>query len=355
MAVRWAGDSGAALGLCLTWVVLVWLAARGTLPASAAGAAIVGVRSGAGSLDAWVRAGAQLFRTALYLEDWAGFLRRAGGLRAVRGSAEVTQGGPEAIRLREVSFAYPGAGSPALRGVELELRRGEVVALVGENGSGKTTLSKLITGMYLPSSGSVCWDDLDLAAADPQQVWQQVGVVPQQYTRWPMSLRENITLGQDERHGADEAEDVMRTAAESAGAAELVQLLPHGWETLLARSWWGGHDLSGGQWQRIAIARAFYRNAPVLVLDEPTAALDARAEHHVFQRLRRLAAGRTTVFVTHRLANVRLADRIVVLEGGRIVEEGDFDSLLAAGGLFAELYKLQQDDPVASPEGGLTS
>ncbi|EPH45314.1 hypothetical protein STRAU_1579 [Streptomyces aurantiacus JA 4570] len=346
MTVRWLGDGGAALGLCLTWAALLWFAVEGVLPAAAVGAAVVGVRSCAGALDAWVRAGAQLFRTALYLEDWAGFLRRAAELRAVRGPAVVGPGGPDVIRARQVSFTYPGAAAPAVHGVDVALRRGEVVALVGENGSGKTTLSKLLTGLYLPGTGSVSWDGVDLVGADPRRVWQQVGVVPQQYTRWPMTLRDNITLGQD--RGGREAEHAVAAAAEAAGARQLADALPDGWQTLLARSWWGGQDLSGGQWQRIAIARAFFRNAPVLVLDEPTSALDARAEHHVFQRLRRLAAGRTTVFVTHRLANVRLADRIIVLESGRIVEEGDFDSLLAAGGLFAELYKLQQDDPVAS-------
>ncbi|MGW6569807.1 ABC transporter ATP-binding protein [Streptomyces sp. NPDC054975] len=346
LGVRWAGDAGAAVGLCATWATLLWLAVQGVLPAAAAGAAIVGVRACSTALDAGVRAGAQLFRTALYLEDWASFLRRTDRQRALRGPAIVASGGPEVIRARDVSFTYPGADAPALHGITMELRRGEVVALVGENGSGKTTLSKLITGMYLPDGGTVSWDDHDLAHSDPQQVWQHVGVVPQHYTRWPMSLRENITLGQD--HRADNTDSAVATAAEAAGAAGLPRRLPDGWNTLLARSWWGGHDLSGGQWQRIAIARAFYRNAPVLVLDEPTAALDARAEHHVFQRLRHLATGRTTVFVTHRLANVRLADRIIVLEHGRIVEEGDFDSLINTGGLFAELYKLQQDEPATT-------
>ncbi|MET9734586.1 ATP-binding cassette domain-containing protein [Streptomyces sp. NPDC006458] len=349
MRVRWLGDGGAALGLGLTWAVLLWLAVDGVLPAAAAGAAVVGVRACAGALDAWVRAGAQLFRTALYLEDWTGFVRRARALRAVRGPARVADSGPGKIRLAGVGFTYPGTAVPALEGVDLVLRRGEVVALVGENGSGKTTLSKLICGLYLAGEGTVCWDGVDLAEADPARVWRQVGVVPQHFTRWPMSLCDNITLGEQERLAVSQdtgVDPAVVAAAEAAGAAELAHKLPDGWQTLLARSWWGGHDLSGGQWQRIAIARAFYRDPNVLVLDEPTSALDARGEHRVFQQLRRLAAGRTTVFVTHRLANVRLADRIVVLHGGRIVEEGDFDTLITAGGLFAELYKLQQDDPV---------
>ena len=347
LRVRALGDAGAALGLSVTWGMLLWLVASGVLPAAAAGAAVVGMRACSTALDGWVRAGAQLFRTALYLKDWTAFLQRAAQLRAVRGSAAVAPGGPGAIRAAEVSFTYPGAAAPALCGVNVEIRRGEVVALVGENGSGKTTLSKLLTGLYLPSEGMVSWDGVDLAGTDPRGVWGSVGVVPQQYTRWPMSLRDNITLGQGARVGVESQDAAVVSAAEAAGAAELADRLPDGWATSLARSWWGGHDLSGGQWQRIAIARAFFRDAPMLVLDEPTAALDARAEHHVFQRLRHLAAGRTTVFVTHRLANVRLADRILVLEGGRVVEDGDFNSLVTAGGVFTELYKLQQDAPAS--------
>lgn len=238
----------------------------------------------------------------------------------------------------EVGFVYPGNDQPALNGIDLKLHRGEVVAVVGENASGNTTLANLLAGLYLPTTGAVSWDGHDLATCDAHSVWSNLGRVPQNFTRWPMTARDNITLGRQTEPGDASVLD----AAQAAGAADVIDRLPDGLDTLLARSRWGGHDLSGGQWQRLAIARAFHRNAPVLILAEPTSALDARAEHHVFERLKTLANGRTTVSVTHRLVNTRLADRIIVLDRGQVVEERDFASLVSAGGVFADLYQLQQ-------------
>ncbi|MFI6415321.1 ATP-binding cassette domain-containing protein [Streptomyces sp. NPDC050585] len=179
------------------------------------------------------------------------------------------------------------------------IRKGEVIALIGENGSGKTTLSKLLTGLFLPTAGTVSWDAHKLADCDIDTVLRQVAVVSQDYTRWPLAARENLTLGQPRPEG----DSAVHAAAEAAGADSVIAGLPHGLDTSLARSWWGGHDVSGGQWQRLAVARAFHRDAHVLILDEPTAALDARAEHHILTRLRALASGRTTVYITHRLVN----------------------------------------------------
>ncbi|MFD3997170.1 ATP-binding cassette domain-containing protein [Streptomyces sp. NPDC058583] len=237
----------------------------------------------------------------------------------------------------EATFTYPGSNRPALHSISLDLERGEVIALVGENGSGKTTLAKLLTGLYLPTSGYVRWDGIDLATADPATMYPHIGLVPQDYTRWPLDARANIHLGQPRPEG----DPAIHAAAEASGADAVIAQLPDGLDTSLARSWWGGHDLSGGQWQRIAIARAFHRNAPVLVMDEPTAALDARAEHRIFTRLKRLAADRATLFITHRLANARLADRIVVLEGGRIIESGTYKELVGRG-TDSEFYRLLQ-------------
>jgi ABC-type sugar transport system ATPase subunit len=162
-----------------------------------------------------------------------------------------------------------------------------------------------------------------------------VALVPQDYTRWPLAARENITLGQP----GVEGDSAVHAAAEAAGADTVIAALPHGLDTSLARSWWGGHDLSGGQWQRIAVARAFHRDAPVLVMDEPTAALDARAEHRIYMRLRALAEGRATVFVTHRLANTRLTDRIIVLDQGRISGMGTYEELIDQARGFFEMLK----------------
>ncbi|MYS95958.1 ABC transporter ATP-binding protein [Streptomyces avermitilis] len=274
----------------------------------------------------------------MFLDDWTVFLRTAHGLRTHRGTTLAPAKGPTAISARNVTYTYPGTAVPALAGVDLELKRGEVVALVGENGSGKTTLAHLLTGLYLPDHGTVEWDQVDLATADPQSVWKSVAMVPQDYTRWPLTCRENITLGMP----SDEGDAAVLRAAEEAGAMAVVAHLPDGLDTSLARSWWGGHDLSGGQWQRIALARAFHKDAPVLILDEPTSALDARIEHQVFSRLRELSAGRTALFITHRLANARVADKVIVLEKGAVAESGTYDELLRIDGLFAELHRMQE-------------
>ncbi|MFE0174573.1 ATP-binding cassette domain-containing protein [Streptomyces sp. NPDC059002] len=332
-----AGVSG--LMLAVTWAALGWLAAGGRLDLALAATAVVAVRTCTGALTSLVLAAARLFRTSLYLEDWQGFLRRAEALRAVRGAREVPDGAPAEIRAEHVSYTYPGATSPAVDGVSLTLRRGELVALVGENGSGKTTLSALLTGLRIASTGTVSWDGVDLADADPQSVWAKVGLVPQDFTRWPMDLRANIHLGQP-RSGSDA---LLLDAARAAGADSVIARAPHGLDTLVAGSHWGGTDLSGGQWQRIAVARAFYRNAAMLMLDEPTSAMDPRAEYLVIRRFKELAAGKTAVFVTQGLENARIADRIVVLDRGRVREEGDFRTLMERDGLFAELYRLAQD------------
>ncbi|MFB7955841.1 ABC transporter ATP-binding protein [Streptomyces sp. NPDC056045] len=339
LLVQGVGDSLTAVGTAATWGVLVLLVATGRMELAVAGTAALAVRTSGAALATTVRAGARLFRTSLSLDDWARFLAVAKPWTTRRGTAAVAEDGPQVITAEDVSFTYPGAGTPALDGIDLDLKRGEVIALVGENGAGKSTLARILTGLFLPTSGSVRWDGVDLADADPAGVLAQVALVPQDYTRWPLAVRENITLGQPRPEG----DTAVRAAAEAAGADSIIAALPHGLDTSLARSWWGGHDLSGGQWQRIAVARAFHRDAPVLVMDEPTAALDARAEHRIYTRLKALAAGRATVFITHRLANTRLADRIIVLDQGRISETGTYDELIEQAGGFFEMLKLQED------------
>ncbi|MDT0495231.1 ATP-binding cassette domain-containing protein [Streptomyces griseus] len=339
LLVQTTGDALGTVATVGTWAALVFLVSTGRMDLAAAGAAVIAVRTSTSALRSLVRAGASVFRTSLSLDDWAKFLTDATTWRCERGTSTIPDDGPDTITTTEVSFTYPGADRPALHGVDLHIRRGEVIALVGENGSGKSTLARLLTGLFLPTTGTVRWNSTDLADADPASVWSHVGLVPQDYTRWPMAARENITLGSPRPEG----DAAVHEAAEHAGADQALEALPHGLDTSLARSWWGGHDLSGGQWQRIAVARAFHRNAAVLIMDEPTAAMDARAEHRIFNRLKTLARGRTTLFITHRLDNARLADRIVVLNEGRIVESGTFDELLGLGGHFFVLHKLQAD------------
>ncbi|WP_251061556.1 ABC transporter ATP-binding protein [Streptomyces sp. ISL-100] len=339
LRVTLIGTTASGLMLALTWIALGWLAASGRMDLAIAATAVIAVRTSTGALTSLVMAAARLFRTSLHLEDWQSFLRRAESLRAVRGPAQIPAHAPAEIRADNVTYTYPGSDTPAVNTVSLTLRRGELIALVGENGSGKTTLSRLLTGLYLAQEGSVTWDGTDLAQADPHSVWARVGLVPQDYTRWPMNLRANIHLGQPR----SEDDALLLEAAQAAGADSVIAKTPYGLDTLVASSNWGGTDLSGGQWQRIAVARAFYRDATMLMLDEPTSAMDPRAEHTVIRRFKELAAGKAAVFVTHNLDNARIADRIVVLDGGRVLEEGDFQTLLDLGGLFAELYKLAQD------------
>nr|WP_018547891.1 ATP-binding cassette domain-containing protein [Streptomyces sp. LaPpAH-108] len=339
LRVTLAGSAVGGLMLAATWAALGWLAASGRMDLAVAATAVVAVRTCTGALTSLVMAAARMFRTSLYLEDWQAFLRRATALRAERGTRRIAADGPTVIEAANVTYAYPAAAAPAVDSVSLTLHRGELIALVGENGSGKTTLSRLLTGLYLPTSGTVTWDGTDLAEADPAGVWSKVGLVPQDYTRWPMDLRANIHLGQPR---ADDDGPLLE-AARAAGADSVVDTSPYGLDTLVASSNWGGADLSGGQWQRIAVARAFYRDARMLMLDEPTSAMDPRAENLVIRRFRQLAEGKAAVFVTHNLENARIADRVIVLDHGRVVESGTFDSLLEAAGLFAELYKLAQD------------
>ncbi|WP_241845411.1 ATP-binding cassette domain-containing protein [Streptomyces silvensis] len=340
LRVTLLGSAASGLMLGATWVALGWLAATGRMDLAVAATAVIAVRTSTGALTSLVMAAARLFRTSLYLDDWQAFLRRAKALRAVRGTAFIAAAGPAEIRAENVSYTYPGAETPAVDGVSLTLRRGELIALVGENGSGKTTLSALLTGLRVATGGGrVTWDGTDLAEADPHSVWARVGLVPQDYTRWPMDLRANIHLGQPRT----EDDALLLDAAKAAGADSVIAKVPYGLDTLVASSNWGGTDLSGGQWQRIAVARAFYRDAAVLMLDEPTSAMDPRAEHLVIRRFKELAAGKAAVFVTHNLENARIADRIIVLDQGRVAESDTFEALLDAGGIFAELYKLSQD------------
>ncbi|WP_161884001.1 ABC transporter ATP-binding protein [Deinococcus alpinitundrae] len=210
---------------------------------------------------------------------------------------------------------------------------------MGINGAGKTTLVKLLTRLYDPQEGRVTLDGTDLRDFDPSEYRAQIGVVLQDFTRYQLSARENITLG---LIGANHREERLHQAAQQAGASALIEGLPDGWDTLLGRQFHvRGQDLSGGQWQRIALARALYRDAPVLLLDEPTAALDAETEAELFAKYRDLTRGKTTLLITHRFNTVRLADRIIVLEGGQVIEDGTHAELLRLGGRYTEMYAVQ--------------
>lgn len=242
------------------------------------------------------------------------------------------------IMTEGVTFSYPGSDRVALRDVSLRIEPGEVVALVGANGSGKTTLAKLLAGLYLPSEGRVCWGGRDTREVDRREVLEQTAVVFQDFMQYALSAGDNIALGRHER--ASDTAGIVR-AAEHAGADRDISALPEGYETLLGPAFIDGTDLSTGQWQRVALARTFFRDAPLVILDEPTAALDAKAEHELFAKIGELFAGRSVLLISHRFSTVRSADRIYVLDSGSVVESGTHSELLARGGTYAELFTLQ--------------
>jgi ATP-binding cassette subfamily B protein len=245
----------------------------------------------------------------------------------------------EGIQFENVGFRYPGQTGWALEGVNLTIKKGESLALVGHNGAGKTTFIKLLTRLYEPTEGRILLDGRDLRAWNPEALRRRIGVVFQDFNQYQLKLRENVGLGSVEHR--EDAPRIAR-AVDRGGATEVVRGLLNGLDTQLGRWFKDGTELSGGQWQKIALARAFMREeADILVLDEPTAALDAEAEHAVFERFRALAEGRTTILISHRFPTVRMADRIIVLEGGRIIEEGTHSSLVERGGRYAHLFSLQ--------------
>nr|WP_241841359.1 ABC transporter ATP-binding protein [Streptomyces sp. CB01883] len=300
-----------------------------------AGTAVVASQTAGRALNSIIRYSTVMFHHGLYLSDYYDFIDEVRSMTTARGTAPANA--PRQIRLEGASYTYPNKETAAVRPITLTLNRGEVVALVGENGAGKSTLIRMLTGLTVPTEGKVLWDDTNLASADAETVWRHVGLVPQKNGHWPLAARENITLGQPREHGDERIWD----AAERVGMAKALRELPDQLETLLARSVWGGHELSGGQWQRLACARAMYREPAVLVLDEPTSEMDARGEHQIFRELRAMAPDRITVVVTHRLDNVRMADRVIVLDQGTVREQGCFDDLVATeGSLLGELYAL---------------
>ncbi len=244
------------------------------------------------------------------------------------------------IEFRDVGFRYPDSEEWALRGISLLIRPGEKIALVGHNGAGKTTLIKLLSRLYDPSEGSILIDGIDIRELDPIELQQRIGVIFQDFVRYHLPVRENIGFGQ-----IDAMDDIERiaAAARKSGAQSVVEELPNGYETMLGRWFHDGHELSLGQWQKIALARAFMRDAEILVLDEPTASVDARTEYEIFQNFKALTEGKMAILISHRFSTVRMADRIAVIEEGRIAELGTHDELLRREGTYAELFSMQAE------------
>jgi len=336
-----------------SYALIVAETVRGRLSLGDMTLALVAFRQGQQSFQAVLSALGGMYEDTLYMSNLFDYFaiptdapRAMGPLAVVRAE--------EGIRFEGVGFRYPPSASSAaaggrpasaedgrwaLRDVNLFIPKGQSLALVGENGAGKTTFIKLLANLYQPTEGSVLLDGRDLRAWDEVQLRRRIGVIFQDFNEYQLALRENVAFG-----SVEHLEDELRVgrAVERGGAKELAAGLPAGLETQLGRWFSGGVELSGGQWQKVALARAFMRDeADILILDEPTAALDAEAEHAVFQRFRALAVGRTTILISHRFPTVRMADRILVLEAGRVVEDGTHAALVAAGRRYARMFQLQ--------------
>ena len=278
-----------------------------------------------------------LYEQSLVLTDLFVFLDtspRADGGTTRLPTCSMTSG----IVFDRVSYRYPGARSWALRDVSFEISLGETVAIVGDNGAGKTTLVKLLCRLYQPTHGRILWDGVDLRQYSTESLHEKIGVIFQDFFRYDFTARENISVG---RLALRDDMEAIQRAARWSRADAAISRLERGYEHQLGRRFEGGADLSGGEWQRIALARAYMRDAQVLVLDEPTAALDAEAEHDLFARLRDLAAGRITVLISHRFSTVRMADRVLLITRGEVLERGSHRELVTMNGRYAELFRLQ--------------
>lgn len=318
---------------------IVWRTVAGTITIGSMTFYLTLFRQSQGTFQGLFHNLNQLFEAGLFMENLFGFLDLTPQMQSGTGKP-IPRPIQQGIEFRGVSFRYPDREDWALRELNLTIRPGEKIALVGANGAGKTTLIKLMTRLYDPTEGQILLDGVDLREYDLDDLRQSIGVIFQDFVRYQVSARENIGFGQ-----IKDLDDELRivSAAERGGADEVVDRLPQGYDTLLGRWFEKGAELSGGQWQKIALGRAFMRDSEVLVLDEPTAALDAEREYEIFQRFRDLTAGRIALLISHRFSTVRMADRIIVIEGGRLTELGTHQELLALGGTYARLFNLQAE------------
>ena len=324
------------------YALIVVAAARGALSLGDMTLYLAAFRQGQQAFQSILTAVGGMYEDTLYMSNLFEFLAiptpRAAPTPGAAAPATAVLG-EEGIRFEGVGFRYPDADGWALRGIDLFLPKGQSLALVGENGAGKTTFIKLLAGLYRPTEGRVRLDGRDLRDWNEEDLRRRIGVIFQDFNQYQLLARENVAFGSVE-HLGDELR--VQRAVEQGGARELVSGLTQGLDTQLGRWFKGGAELSGGQWQKVALARAFMREeADILILDEPTAALDAEAEHAVFERFRQLTKGRTAILISHRFPTVRMADRILVLEHGRVIEDGSHADLLAAGARYAQLFKLQ--------------
>ncbi|GAB4203798.1 MAG: ABC transporter ATP-binding protein [Roseiflexaceae bacterium] len=318
---------------------IVWRAAQGALSLGDMTMYLVLCRQAQNAFQEIVFGLNEIYEGGLFLENLFGFLNGASPA-VTTGTRPLPQKIRTGVTFEGVSFRYPGSDTWALRNINLHIAPGEKLALVGANGAGKTTFVKLLTRLYEPTEGRILIDGVDLREYDRHELWARIGVIFQDFVRYQATVRENIGYGRIE---ALDDQQRLDAAAQRGGACELLAELPEGYETMLGHRFAQGRELSGGQWQKIALSRAFMRDSEVLILDEPTAALDAAQEYAIFQRFRDLTEGRMAVLISHRFSTVRMADRIAVLENGTLIELGSHEDLLERGGVYADLFLMQAE------------
>jgi ATP-binding cassette subfamily B protein len=331
------GSVVAGLATGAVYILLALLLLNGQIPLSAAATCVIALQAAQRSLSTVTYQMDEIYTDGQHFGDYTGFMARAADQMPAPGGA--TDPGPlRELAVRGVGLTYPDRPAPAVHDVTMTIHSGQTVAFVGENGSGKSTLAAMIAGLRAPASGEITWNDGPVGTFDSQRLRDRIAVVTQDYFKWPFTAATNIAIGDTD---VEPDRDHIEAAALLAAAHAMILDLPYGYETLLDRTFAQGQDLSGGQWQRITAARGFLRDAELLIMDEPSSALDPRAEDALFQAIRDRQGRATTILITHRLANIRHADVIYVLHEGRLVEQGGHDELMAAGGHYAELFALQ--------------
>jgi len=325
-------------GYYSAYVYVIWRTVTGSLSIGTLTFLTGAIVQASGNIQQIFSSLSSIADQALFLTDLLAFFEMQPTIRSKAHALPAPHPIVSGFEFRNVSFRYPGTSRLVLNCLDFHLRAGERVALIGKNGEGKTTLVKLMTRLYDPIEGQVLLDGVDLREYNLEDLYHEIGVIFQDFMRYEMTARENIAVGR-----IDEIDNLplLKTAADKSMAGEVIERLPHDYEQMLGRRFENGVDLSGGEWQKIALARAYLREAQVLILDEPTAALDARSEFEVFQRFAELTAGKSALFISHRFSTVRMADRIVVLENGRIAEDGNHEKLLNLGGRYAEMFEMQ--------------